>query len=84
MTQDVEKEFFTTLSLVKSKDAKIYDKNVKFFDKVQENKSTDGGKEQSENSSSKKRKEKAFFLKDMEREIILKKFLLTVLIQINN
>jgi len=70
----VEKEFFKTLSLVKSKDAKIYDKNVKFFDNVQEGKPQNDDGEQAKSSSEKKRKEKSFYLKDMEREMILKKF----------
>ena len=70
MTKDVEIEFFKALSLIKSKDAKIYDKeNCKFF----ENMPTPA--EKSAETATVKEK-KPFLMKDLEREMILEKYLL--------
>lgn len=67
LTNDVEIEFFKALSLVKSKDSKIYDKEkCKFFENM-----LDPSKP-TENSSKEKEK-KPFLMKDLEREMILEK-----------
>ncbi len=65
----MEKEFFKALSMVKSRNKIIYDKDkCKFFDIESESKNTpeSSGKK---NDGSKK----PFYMKDLEREIILKK-----------
>jgi protein KRI1 len=70
LTEDVEKEFFKALSMVKSKDSKIYNKDeCKFFDNIKTN---DGDADEAKSSKSSKEK-KSFYLKDLEREMILKK-----------
>ena len=61
----MEIEFFKTLSLVKSKDTKIYDKEkCKFFENMSEHLTV---------KSSKEKEKKPFIMKDLEREMILKK-----------
>lgn len=60
----MEKDFLTALSLLKSKDKKIYDKEMILFDQ----KETEEENEVKKKSS----KEKPFYLKDLEREMILK------------
>lgn len=72
LTEDVEKDFFKTLSMVKSRDSKIYDKNnCTFFDSVQEE--DDSENETSKTKKTKKEDKKQFLLKDLEREMILKR-----------
>ena len=58
--------------MVKSKDSKIYNKDeCKFFDNI---KTSDGNDEaDSKKKSSKEKEKKSFYLKDLEREMILKK-----------
>ncbi|KAL1501635.1 hypothetical protein ABEB36_006930 [Hypothenemus hampei] len=63
LTEEVEKDFFKTLSCLKSKDPKIYDKNVNFFKEVKENNDT--------SNKSKKKKEQPIYLKDYERKMLL-------------
>jgi hypothetical protein len=60
----MEKNFFQTLSLLKSKSEKIYDPKIVLFEK----------KDDSTSKASKvaKPKDKPFYLKDLEREMILK------------
>jgi protein KRI1 len=71
LTEDVEKEFFKALSMVKSKDSKIYNKDeCKFFDNI---KTSNGNEEADSKKSSKEKEKKSFYLKDLEREMILKK-----------
>nr|XP_023020073.1 protein KRI1 homolog [Leptinotarsa decemlineata] len=65
LTPAFEKDFFKTLSLLKSKDPSIYDKNVHFF---QETEKTASGEK-----PKKTKKEQPMYLKDYERKIILEK-----------
>lgn len=64
LTPALEKKFLETLSALKSKDPKIYDKDTVFF------RGTEGG---SEKSKDKTKKDKPMFLKDYERKVILEK-----------
>lgn len=61
--------------MVKSRDSKIYDKqNCKFFDQLAKPEDDDQDLDESEkNKKSKKEEKKQFLLKDLEREMILKK-----------
>lgn len=84
LTKDVELEFFRALSLLKSKDKKIYDKeNTKFFEAMQ-NGDGDEDKEEAEggpkgreskdkDKDKAKAKKKPYQLKDLEREMVLKR-----------
>ena len=66
LNENVEKEFFKALSLVKSHDPRIYDKEkCRFFDQSE--------KSSKETSSKKNSNNKAYYLKDLERDMILKK-----------
>ncbi len=74
MTQEVEKEFFKALSMVKSRDKIIYDKeHCKFFDIPVKN---EPNIEENAEKKSNKTDKKPFYMKDLEREIILKKYYL--------
>ena len=64
MTEEVEKDFYATLSSLKSKDPKIYDGETEFFKK----------NEQAEESSSKEKKVAKVTLADMERKVELIKW----------
>jgi protein KRI1 len=69
MTEEVEKEFFKALSLVKSRDPKIYDKEkCRFFEIEKKDDTSD-----SSPVNSKTKEKKSFLLKDLEREMIMKK-----------
>ncbi|XP_076267735.1 protein KRI1 homolog [Rhynchophorus ferrugineus] len=59
LTEEVEKDFFKTLSYLKKKDPKIYDNNIKFF------------KDNENINKSKKKKNESMFIKDYERKLIL-------------
>ncbi|XP_030766832.1 protein KRI1 homolog isoform X2 [Sitophilus oryzae] len=60
LTEEVEKDFFKTLSCLKKKDPKLYDNNINFF------------KSRGENSKKvKQKKDDPMYLKDYERKIIL-------------
>ena len=73
LTENVEKEFFKALSLLKSKDQKIYDKeNCKFFENMSQEESSDDEEKKKKPATSKKEK-KPFLMKDFEREMILEK-----------
>lgn len=61
MTEDVEKDFFKTLALLKQNDPKIYDEKFVCFKKTDENVPT------------KAPKEKKMFYKDYERKLLLEK-----------
>ncbi len=63
--ETMEKDFLTTLSLLKEKNKKIYDKETILFN--------EGGEESKSNGKSKESAKKPFYLKDLEREMILKK-----------
>jgi protein KRI1 len=68
LTEDVEKDFFKALSLLKSKDAKIYNKDeCRFFEEKPKTSKTESKKSNGE------KKSKPFHLKDLEREMILNK-----------
>ncbi|CAI8028401.1 Protein KRI1 homolog, partial [Geodia barretti] len=60
LTADVEKDFLRTLSLIHSRDPRIYDNKTQFFRK-------DENKEQRERKEEKK-ENKPMFLKDYERK----------------
>lgn len=68
LTQQFDKDFYKTLAYLKNKDPKIYNQDVTFFDdtnKVQES--------YSEKKKHKTKKEKAVFLRDFERNIIVER-----------
>ena len=69
LTDKVEKEFFKALSMLKSKDKKIYDKEeCKFFTSTATNEAS-----QAKTAAGNQDSKKPFFMKDLERETILKK-----------
>ncbi|XP_023225487.1 protein KRI1 homolog [Centruroides sculpturatus] len=60
----IEKDFLKAISLLKSKDPRIYDKNTYFF----------SDKEENDNKvKKKKKKEKPMYWKDQERQVLLEK-----------
>lgn len=68
LRQQFDKDFYKALALLKNKDPKIYDQHVTFFD--------DTNKAQevyTENKKQKPKKEKAVFLRDYERNIIVER-----------
>ena len=68
MRQQFDKDFYKALALLKNKDPKIYDQHVTFFNdtnKVQE--------VYTEKKKQKPKKEKAVFLRDYERNIIVER-----------
>ena len=73
LTRDVELEFFKTLSMLKSKDIKIYDKeNTKFFENMARGESDDDEGESKKkamkiNNDKKALKKKPYQLKDSVR-----------------
>ena len=65
LTEQVEKDFFKTLAMLKTKDPRIYDKETKFYDEA---------KAKSENGSSKGAKvAKPLTIGDLQRKVILEK-----------
>lgn len=68
LTQQFDKDFYKTLALLKNKDPKIYNQNVTFFDDT--NKAQE---EYIEKKKQKTKKEKAIFLRDYERNIIVER-----------
>uniref|UniRef100_A0A1A8K8Z8 Protein KRI1 homolog n=1 Tax=Nothobranchius kuhntae TaxID=321403 RepID=A0A1A8K8Z8_NOTKU len=63
---DAERDFYRTLSLLKKKDPKIYEKDVKFY-------SEESPRSEAKPSTSKRDKVKPMYLKDYERKVILEK-----------
>lgn len=64
-----DKEFLITLACLKSEDPRIYDEKVKFFsDNIKP-----GTSEDPEANKQKKKKEKALYLRDYERKIIMER-----------
>lgn len=64
-----DKEFLITLACLKSEDPRIYDEKVKFFsDNIKP-----GTSEDTEADKQKKKKEKALYLRDYERKIIMER-----------
>jgi len=71
LTKDVELEFFKALSLLKSKDSRIYDKEkTKFFENMTGPDNEENGDEGVEK---KEKKSKPYQLKDLEREMVMDK-----------
>ena len=68
-----DKGFFKALAILKSKDPKIYDKNIKLFEEIGDS-SDDNSKEVDSNSAkNKKLKEKPLTINDYQRKVILEK-----------
>ncbi|XP_076656036.1 protein KRI1 homolog [Halictus rubicundus] len=70
VSEQFDKDFYKTLALLKKKDPNIYKQDVTFFDdtnKVQES------YYEKKKSSDKSKKEKAVYLRDYERDIIVKR-----------
>lgn len=65
LTPTLEKKFLETLSALKSKDPKIYDKDIVFFEPT--------GDVEGEPMKEKQKKEKPMFLKDYKRKLIVEK-----------
>ncbi|XP_045158400.2 protein KRI1 homolog [Mercenaria mercenaria] len=65
LTEQLERDWLRTLSALKSKDPRIYQKDVKFYH--------DDKDESGDNKKSKKTKDKPMFLKDYERKVLLEK-----------
>uniref|UniRef100_A0A224YWZ4 Protein KRI1 homolog n=1 Tax=Rhipicephalus zambeziensis TaxID=60191 RepID=A0A224YWZ4_9ACAR len=66
LTPTLEKKFLETLSALKSKDPKIYDKDTVFFEPT-------GHAGEGEPVKEKQKKEKPMFLKDYKRKLIVEK-----------
>lgn len=66
LTEEIERDFFKTLSYLKNKDPRIYNENVKFFQDRGENANASVEKK-------KKLKDTPMYLRDYERKIILEK-----------
>ncbi|KAH8255222.1 hypothetical protein KR038_006053 [Drosophila bunnanda] len=62
-----DQDFFKTLSSLKSKDPRIYDKETRFFNES----SSDDDDKEGESSPKKKKKSKPVTIKDYERKVIL-------------
>lgn len=70
VSEQFDKDFYKTLALLKKKDPNIYNQDVTFFNdtnKVQES------YYEKKRSSDKSKKEKAVYLRDFERDIIVKR-----------
>jgi protein KRI1 len=65
LTQQLEKDFFKTLSCLKKKDASIYDEKVSFFADI------NSTEPQGQNVGIKKSDKKPLFLRDYERKLIV-------------
>ncbi|XP_072549485.1 protein KRI1 homolog [Salminus brasiliensis] len=63
----LERDFYRTLSLLKKKDPKIYQKDAKFYSEGASSSGSD------EKPSTSKKAEKPMFLKDYERKVILER-----------
>lgn len=72
LTPQIEKDFLKTLSIIKSRDPKMYTKDAKFYESEDSNSEDDqpGSSRRPKESS---RKEKPMYLKDYERKIIVEK-----------
>lgn len=68
LTEVLERDWLRTLSALKSKDPKIYQKDVRFYHDEEESDSKDD-----DTGKSKKTKDKPMYLKDYERKVLLEK-----------
>ncbi|XP_014668877.1 PREDICTED: protein KRI1 homolog [Priapulus caudatus] len=68
ITPQIERDFLKTLSLLKSKDPKIYDKDAKFYESDDDAAPSDG-----RNPRRDRRREKPMYIRDYNRHIILDK-----------
>lgn len=64
MTEQIEKDFFKTLSYLKNKDPRIYDEKVSFFQEADQS---------NKPPKKEKGKDQSLYLKDYERNLILNK-----------
>jgi protein KRI1 len=67
LTQELEKDFFRTLSCLKKRDPSIYDEKVSFFA------SSNSTKTQGRNINMKKNETRPLFLRDYERKLIVER-----------
>merc|ERR1712168_368265 len=67
LTPQIEKDFLQTLSMIKGKDPKIYEKDAVFFAPAADNSNSNSSE------SAKKTKEEPVYLKDYERKRLLEK-----------
>ena len=72
LTEKVERDFFKTLSMIKSRKPEIYDKSKGDFFEANDSTTTTSDEEKTEKKSDKQKKKKTL-LKDLEREMVLKK-----------
>lgn len=67
LTQQLEKDFFKTLSCLKKRDPSIYDEKVSFFA------DSNSTKPQGRNVDAKKSDKRPLFLRDYERKLIVER-----------
>ncbi|XP_043788201.1 protein KRI1 homolog [Apis laboriosa] len=68
LTEQFDKDFYKTLALLKNKDPKIYNQDITFFNNTNKTQEL-----YSEKKKQKTKKEKAIFLRDYERKIIVER-----------
>ncbi|XP_071478774.1 protein KRI1 homolog [Diadema antillarum] len=74
LTPQIERDFFRTLSIVKSKDPKMYQTDVHFYEEEESDESGEHPQEGSRQKQAQRSKgDKPMYLKDYERKIIVEK-----------